>query len=518
MLGDINFQRKKCGDYSQPAIQSDQNKTIYDFVLRQDSQIKTLEKELASLKKEFLAINKKIPLYLQREDEYITKSDLAILMPTLPSKEELKLFIKKEIQKEKEELQDLPQMQITIKTLAQENEENSKALLALTKKINDFSNEMIKFKTDKDDGRIITQNDTENSLPRQLADFTEIKEKIEEFILQTNKRLSDFDNDFDRLIESLKTQFSSVQDILAQLEETKIDQQQLAKMISSNNFNISTPKKSFNLGFKFNTIDGDRFQISKSSSLAEQIFKSSNRSSELKSTTDIHAFHKQMRDELRTLKKEINNDLENINLKILDELQRQSNEIKNINQEINIIASGRKLTDVSTDEIEANNLMEVLAGFEEELKTKPNIEQLNYALEAQAKINDAFCSANRIARWSWSGSNYLPDKKGIVWSIQNINTSLDIFDWENGCDIIEIKQSGIYRLCCGVISDNKPRRFFIAVNNASIESEDSQENIFGINTLERYLAIGDEAKIKVGIVNNNVKEKLEAFLEIKKLI
>ena len=46
MLNEISFQRKQeFNTYSQP-IQSEQTKTIYDFVLRQDNQIKLLEKEI----------------------------------------------------------------------------------------------------------------------------------------------------------------------------------------------------------------------------------------------------------------------------------------------------------------------------------------------------------------------------------------------------------------------------------------------------------------------------------------
>ena len=71
-----------------------------------------------------------------------------------------------------------------------------------------------------------------------------------------------------------------------------------------------------------------------------------------------------------------------------------------------------------------------------ELSKKANLDQLNFALETQAKLNEAFSSATRICRFCWDSEGILSENKYIQWSVQNINTALDVFKWDNNSDNI----------------------------------------------------------------------------------
>ena len=76
--------------------------------------------------------------------------------------------------------------------------------------------------------------------------------------------------------------------------------------------------------------------------------------------------------------------------------------------------------------------------LESELSKKANLDQLNYALEAQSKLNEVFWSATRNSRFSWDSDGKLKDDKYIKWSIQNINTALDVFKLEQNSENIKI--------------------------------------------------------------------------------
>ena len=67
----------------------------------------------------------------------------------------------------------------------------------------------------------------------------------------------------------------------------------------------------------------------------------------------------------------------------------------------------------------------MLSLLDSELSKKANLDQLNFALETQSKLNEAFSSASRICRFCWDSEGTLKDDKFIIWTIQNINTALD---------------------------------------------------------------------------------------------
>jgi hypothetical protein len=148
---------------------------------------------------------------------------------------------------------------------------------------------------------------------------------------------------------------------------------------------------------------------------------------------------------------------------------------------------------------------------------------LNYALEAQAKINDALCNANKIARWSWNNNHSFKNKDCfIIWSIQNINTSLDVFGWETNNENIYINLKGMYRISAGVVLNNpkdynKNKQWFWVVVNGKNDME-GIKIAGGIVFVEGYLQLNKETKIQFKLKEDLIIKSREAFLEIKKLI
>ena len=168
---------------------------------------------------------------------------------------------------------------------------------------------------------------------------------------------------------------------------------------------------------------------------------------------------------------------------------------------------------------------------------KANLDQLNFALETQSKLNEAFSSASRICRFCWDSEGILKDDKFIIWTIQNINTALDVFKWENNSENITIIQNGVYRIVFGLIGLEKNKNFGISFNDdeniiinskkndiADSENENDINNEKGnVKYLEKYIACAENTKIKAIIFDTNNNDSNydnseEAFLEITKII
>ena len=529
MLNEITFQRKKeLSSYTQP-IQSEQSKTIYDFVLKQDTQIKSLEKEISNLKNDILLLSSKVPLLESKSNDQITKTDLNILLPTIPTKEEIKSMIKIELEKSKEK----EEIQRTIDSIKKENETTKKEISSINKKIGIIEKNLdskVKENEKEDNSNVIIEqvNKAIGGIEKKTFTITsQLKQNIEEYIIKTNKKLSDFDNDFDRLIESLKTQFQSVNDTILQLDKTKLDIKDISKYI--NEPKASTPMTYLpntqnNLfdNFRFHTIEPSTTKSQKVSNLSSSIFDQFDTNIRNANSTTINS--NQMKQDLIALKHDIISDFEKINNKILNELQNQANDIKTLYSELH----QNELTDG-----DSMKLSSLIYQLDSEVNKKANIEQLNYALEAQAKINDAFCSANKLARWSWGDDGLVNENGIIIWTIQNINTSLDVFSWENESETIYVNVKGIYRISAGVVftKNDKKRKIYININNETemISNDEIPNDESSLIYVEKYFALGDETKIQVGVIMDKKKEEdikfningecnAEGFLEIKKVI
>jgi len=167
--------------------------------------------------------------------------------------------------------------------------------------------------------------------------------------------------------------------------------------------------------------------------------------------------------------------------------------------------------------------------METELSRKANLDQLNFALETQAKLNEAFSSATRISRFCWDSEGVLNDNKYIKWSIQNINTALDVFKWENNSDNIYILQNGVYKIVIGLIGLETNKNFGLVLNNdeniiinnnnylGNNNDNDINSDKGNIQFMEKYIACEENTKIKVILYESNDNTE-EAFLEITKII
>ena len=575
MLNELNFQRKKGYSLSSSSpspsqIQPEQQKNIYDFILKQDTRVGNLEKELSLLKSEISFISAKFPLIEKRSDEKVAKTELDNLITTFPSKEEIQTMLKNEL--DKNEMFNSFKQEIDV--LKEDN-------ISKNKQISQLLNE-VKELTKLNQQEVKIQNDSKvndihsNKKLCEIQDKTNetilgIKSQTDNYLMQVNKKINDLDNDFNRLIESLKNQFQSVNDLINQVDESKVNlsdiKQIFLECLNNNqeigmfpktartpNVKLSSPWDNNNLleGYKLKSInDGGQIITQHISAMPSLIPDGMN------NNFNQNNFQtKSMKQELIILKNEINSDFERINTKILNELQNQANDIKQLYQEIHTMTLTNKAQNnnpilpltssyesnlnsnsfLNSNIIEINNELAKHTSFimqlDQELTKKANIDQLNYALEAQAKINDALCNANKIARWSWSDDSSVNENGFIIWSIQNINTALDVFSWETNNENIFVNLKGIYKISAGVIltymknynKDIEEDVFYIIVNGENVMSGKRIDE--GIVFVEGYIPLPDEAKIQIKMnINRNGRNELdgevyntEAFLEIKKLI
>ena len=239
-------------------------------------------------------------------------------------------------------------------------------------------------------------------------------------------------------------------------------------------------------------------------------------------------------------------------MKILNELKNQASDIKLLfqklqNYEDSYNTISNKDRDINFDylkntplenSIDVNTKNNIISILDSELSKKANLDQLNFALETQSKLNEAFSSASRICRFCWDSEGILKDDKYIIWSIQNINTALDVFKWENNSENITIIQNGVYKIVFGLIGLEKNKNFGISFNddenlllyskmNENIESENDNDinNEKGnVKYIEKYIACAENTKIKAIIFDSNNNNDFnddnseEAFLEIIKII
>ena len=512
-------------------IYTEQSKNLYDFVLKHDNQIKRMDNDISNIKSQLLDIKMKLPINSQNNTN--TSNFLSYDENNINKIIQIKEDIKNELMK------DINNILITQKNEMKENFQNLKQEIEL---YNDS-----KGNNDK----ILEINETLESLNQQLLQKDEEKNNLENVILNKinndkiennnitnniNKRIDSLDLDFDRLVQSLKNQFLTNANTLNQIELSKVNITDFENQINLINQNLEKLNKKINS----NDIQHKNY-----------LYKKSLNKNNLNNTNNddiILEFEKK----ISSLKDEIYIDLEKINLKILNELKNQANDIKLLFQKLqsyeetyNTISN--KDRDINFDyikntqlenSIDVNNKNNILSILDSELSKKANLDQLNFALETQAKLNEAFSSASRICRFCWDSEGILKDDKYIIWSIQNINTALDVFKWENNSENITIIQNGVYKIVFGIIGLEKNKNFGISFNddenlilnpkineNADIENDNDINNEKGnVKYLEKYIACAENTKIKAIIFESNNNNDFnednseEAFLEIIKII
>ena len=524
---DMNLRLNTMTQRDNSYILYDHSKNIYDFILKHDTQLKLMETEINDIKSQLVDITMKKSQNLKSINnsnlgERFNDSYLNQIM-------ELKDEIKNELMNDFNNI-----------IISQKNEFKEKFDI-LKEEIELFNEEKIH------NNKILEVNDSLESLNQQLYLKNEEKNSLENVILNkinNNKnevdnttkniinRINSFDMDFDRLVQSLKNQFLTNANTISQLEISKVNINDYENQINLIHQNIQELKNNIN---KVNI---------KAKNITDKISN--------KNTNSRNNNNSEIKDELNLFKNDLYNDLESINLKILNELSNQADDIKVLYQKIQDIENLRnqKIRDInfeapknisnkneiSSDNINAANLISIM---ETELSKKANLDQLNFALETQSKLNDAFSSASRICRFCWDAEGLLKDDKYIIWSIQNINTALDVFKWENNSESICILQNGIYKIVIGLIEIDKNKNFGIVFNNDENIIIDSRNynNNYGNNDLdnendigsdkgnikfmEKYIACLENTNIKAIIFDNNNENNdnsEEAFLEIVKII
>ena len=537
-----DFQRKKdsfllfnsMSQRDNSYIYTEQSKNLYDFVLKHDNQIKRIENDMSNFKSQIIDIKMKFPLNTQtnnNSNNILPNDDNNMNNSYLNKIIEIKEDIKNDLMK------DINNLLIAQKNEMKENFENFK------KEIEYNENNINKNK-------IFEINDNLETLNQQLIKKDMEKNNLEEVILNKinndkievnnitnniNKRLDNFDLDFDRLVQSLKNQFSTNANTLNQLEQTKVNITDFENKIILMNQNFEKINK------KLSFIDlQDKNIFNK---------KKINKIDTNDKDNIIYEFEKNF----QSLKNEIYDDIEKINLKILNELKNQANDIKLLFQKFQFYEESNRtisnkdrdinfdyLKNVSLENSTDNsNKMNIISLLDSELSKKANLDQLNFALETQSRLNEAFSSASRICRFCWDSEGLLKDDKFIIWSIQNINTALDVFKWENNSENITIIKNGVYKIVFGLIGLEKNKNFGISFNDEEnlvmstnnnstndLENENDINNEKGnVKYLEQYIACAENTKIKAIIfenINTNTEFKddnsEEAFLEISKII
>ena len=512
-------------------IYTEQSKNLYDFVLKHDNQIKRIDNDLSTIKSQLLDIKMKLPLNSQNSNN--SNNILSFDENNINKIIQIKEDIKNELMK------DINNILIKQKNEMKENFENLKE-------------EMELYNNDKgNNNKILEINETLESLNQQLLQKDEEKNNLENVILNKinndkiennnitnniNKRIDSLDLDFDRLVQSLKNQFLTNANTLNQIELSKVNITDFENQINLINQNLDNLNKKINSN-----------ELQHKNQLL--IKKTINKNNLNKNNDDIIL---ELENKISSLKDEIYADLEKINLKILNELKNQASDIKLLFQKLqnyedyyNTISN--KDRDINFDylkntplenSIDVNTKNNIISILDSELSKKANLDQLNFALETQSKLNEAFSSASRICRFCWDSEGILKDDKYIIWSIQNINTALDVFKWENNSENITIIQNGVYKIVFGLIGLEKNKNFGISFNddenlllyskmNENIESENDNDinNEKGnVKYIEKYIACAENTKIKAIIFDSNNNNDFnddnseEAFLEIIKII
>ena len=316
-------------------------------------------------------------------------------------------------------------------------------------------------------------------------------------------------------------------------------------ILNESEYNISSSK--FN---KINkNIFNEKFNSINKSNRKQILFNENNNYSS--NEDDIIEKNKDFnQNDINETKKDIFQNFENFKLKILNELKNQAYDIKTLYEEIQNLTNKSLKNEFNTinndisenllEDINKDNTfnMKKISNFmyimENELSKKVDLEQLNYALQAQTKLNEALALSCKICRLSWDSDDILINNKYIKWSIQNINTALDVFKWEKNSGTIKIMQKGVYKILVGLIGLENDKNIIIFLGNNYIDNkyEKILKNVNNLNRIknyndidniifvEKYFACVENTEIKIGIFddNNNRDCSEEAFLELKKII
>ena len=515
---------------------SDQSKNLYDYVLKHENIINEMKSEILNLKSQFMELAMKSSINNNNISTNNIENNNLFLNQIKRFKNEIKNelmigindMMNSNMKKFNQDFQNLKEEMIR-----NNNTNNNSQILEINNSLENINQKLLINNEEKN-------NLEYNILNRVKNDKIEINNTTENII----KRIDNFDMDFDRLIISLKNQFLNSANTINQLQLSKVNINDYEKQIEIINQSIEDLNNK--IEYCMNNDNSQNKNNKMNKSLNMDINKKY-----LSNEDDIG-----FKQELYLFKNDLYNDLEKINLKILNELKNQADDIKMLYQETNNIelkinknmqdnskinsqlSSNKNILNIleNPTKINSNNIIPYI---DIELSKKANLDQLNFALETQAKLNEAFSSASRISRFCWDSDGTLKDEKYIKWSIQNINTALDVFRWEKNSENINILQNGVYKVVFGLIGLETKKSFGIIFNNEEniiidsgynnntnnlYDNENDINNDKGnIQFMIKYIACIENTNIKAIIFNNNGNDNSndnseEAFLEITKII
>ena len=519
-------------------IGSEQSKTLYDYALKHENYINEIKSEVLNLKTQImeLAMKSSFSPKLQSSNSFISNSQNNNLF--LSQIKNFKNEIKTELMSNINDIvsTSLKQFREEFDNLKEEMIINDEQISK--KKITEINNSLENINQ-----KLIINTEEKNNLENNILtrvnnDKIEISNTAENII----KRIDNFDMDFDRLIVSLKNQFLNSANTINQLQLSKVNIDDYERQIdiisqtmddlnsrilnieSNSNSNINNDERK---GNKQNKNDIRLVNNSKTEEFKKKLF-----------FNDNFAIKK----ELYLFKNDLYNDLEKINTKILNELKNQADDITHLYQEIKKINPQSQINQelISFDNHTLNIPNNNQSYIDLELSKKANLDQLNFALDTQAKLNEAFSSVSRMSRFCWDSEGTLKEDKFIKWSLQNINTALDVFKWEKNSENIKILQNGVYKVVLGLIGLESKKNFGIVFNdeeNIVIDSNFNSNTLYenendlnsdkgNIQFMIKYIACIENTNIKAIIFNNKDNENdnnsndnsEEAFLEIVKII
>ena len=239
----LDFQRKKdlsVISTSTPRDNSffyyDQSKNLYDFVLKHENQMKQMESEILNLKSQLIDIT--------------TKNPTTIASQNNNDKNNLLLNIKEEIKNEL--IKDINNIIISQKNEFKEQVDSLKEEIEIIEEYKNNNNKILEINNSLQNlnQQIMINNEEKSNLENTILNKIDTdKKEINILTTNINKRIDNFDLDFDRLIQSLKVQFLNNANTINQLELSKVNINEYEKQIDIINHNIEE------LNYRFERLD-----------------------------------------------------------------------------------------------------------------------------------------------------------------------------------------------------------------------------------------------------------------------
>lgn len=152
-----------------------------------------------------------------------------------------------------------------------------------------------------------------------------------------------------------------------------------------------------------------------------------------------------------------------------------------------------------------------------DIEKKLSIEEFEVQISGQSIINEALCAENRIARWIWKAGDL--NAGSIIWDIQAVNTSQDIFVWDKGKSTVQVLLPGLYQIELGFFAKKKPTIGVVVngdaviIGGSSMSSKPWGKQVTSGVTLIDFLILPNRSRICISYAG----DPAEGFFGIKKL-